>query len=240
LTYYIIEQAELLGVDLPPAPSFSSTFRGLILKLGRKSPGGFAVLMDEYDAPLVGFLDRPDLLKDLRKTLRGFYMQLKGMDNIITFLFATGVSRNSHLGLFSAVNHITDLSMEPRCGATLGFTQDELEKRFGPRIEDSARILRMTRTQLLEEMRSYYNGSSFDGETSVYNPCSTLLFTFSDDIIIDDYWFETGTSKSNVDYMKNKGFKVEQFPGKPSAAPSPGRPGLLMRPGPGGSTRPAT
>jgi hypothetical protein len=171
------------------------------------------VLIDEYDAPLVHFLNKPHLLEGLREIMRGYYTQLKGLGEYISFLFATGVSRNSHLGLFSTVNHITDLTIDSEYGAMLGFTHDELEKYFDPQLEESARSLRMTKEELLNAIKSYYNGFSFDGRTLVYNPYSTLMFFSKREKHFDNYWFNTATSKSLADFMKNKRLTVEQFSG---------------------------
>jgi hypothetical protein len=234
LAKYTRSRAKLLGVDLPSGEDSSSTLRELIMELGLKSPGGFAVLIDEYDAPLVRFLNRPHLLTDLREILLDYYMQIKGMDDIISFLFATGVSRNSHLGLFSAVNHISDLSRDSSYGAMLGFTLEELEKYFALQIEESARSLRMTKARLLEEMRAYYNGFSFDGETRVYNPYSTLLYFFSSSKRFLNYWFDTATSKSLVDFMRDKPLTVARLSGQTITESFARSPGPLDQTGPKG------
>ena len=213
LAKYTTERAKKLGVELPSDLSVVPALRQLIETLGSSSTNGIAVLIDEYDAPLVDYLDRPELLEELRKILRKYYQQLKGLDEHITFLFATGVSRNSNLGLFSTVNHITDVSIDPEFGAMLGFTHEELEKYFGPQLEESALSLRMTKARLLEEMKAYYNGFSFDAETLVYNPYSTLLFFSKKNKKFSNYWFTSATSKTLSDYMKDKRLTVEQFSG---------------------------
>ena len=105
LAQYTEKRAKMLGVELPSDLSDVSALREFIEEIALKSPRGIAVLIDEYDAPLVDYLDRPKLLGKLRKILQKYYMQLKGLERYISFLFATGVSRNSHLGLFSAVPH---------------------------------------------------------------------------------------------------------------------------------------
>jgi hypothetical protein len=63
-------------------------------------------------------------------------------------------------------------------------------------------------------MKAYYNGFSFDGQTRVYNPYSTLLFFASSDKVFDKYWVDTATSDSLVDFVKDKRLRVEQFPGQ--------------------------
>ena len=106
------ERADRLGLALPPGQSGDDNLNDIIRTLGLRSTNGVAVLIDEYDAPLTKFMDRPHLLEDLRRILGDFYIKLKVMSKHISFLFATGIGRNSHLGLFSSVNHITDLTID--------------------------------------------------------------------------------------------------------------------------------
>jgi hypothetical protein len=49
----------------------------------------------------------------------------------------------------------------------------------------------MNREELLKLIRVRYNGYSWDGNTSVYNPFSTLLFFDKKEFA--NYWFRTGT-----------------------------------------------
>ena len=231
LRHYTRVRAEKLGVELTSCLSGASVLQDLIEELGSKSPNGIAVLIDEYDAPLVKFLNRPDQIEDLRNTMRDYYQQLKGLERHITFLFATGVSRNSNLGLFSTVDHITDVSIESSYGAICGFTHEELESRFDPQLEESALSLRMTKGELLEEMRAYYDGFSFDGKTRVYNPYSALSF-FADpdkypDKAFSNYWFMSGTSYPLVKFMGDRHLTVEQFSGLTITLSSAKEPGPL-------------
>ncbi|MDR0548482.1 MAG: AAA family ATPase, partial [Deltaproteobacteria bacterium] len=62
-------RARLLGVELPSDYSADFALYDLIVTLGEKSSNGIAVLIDEYDAPLVNFLNQPDLCETLRKIM---------------------------------------------------------------------------------------------------------------------------------------------------------------------------
>jgi hypothetical protein len=114
----------------------------------------------------------------------------------------------------------------------LGFTREEPEEFFEPRIEELARSLRMTRARFLEEMSSYCNGFSFDGETRVCNHYSILLYFFSSEIIFANNWFDSATPDSLVDYMGDKHLKVEQFPGQTISHSFARAPGALDETGP--------
>ena len=60
----------------------------------------------------------------------------------------------------------------------------------------------MSRNELLEAIKFWYNGYSWDGETSVYNPFSTLLLF--DNGKIENYWFQSGTPTFLMELLKKR------------------------------------
>ena len=88
----------------------------IIREAGSRSPNGLAVLIDEYDAPLTIFMDRPRPLEELHRILSDFYIKLKVMSQHVSFLFATGVGRNAHSGPFSGVDHLIDVTIDAEYG----------------------------------------------------------------------------------------------------------------------------
>jgi hypothetical protein len=228
------ELAESLGFGSPPGVSAGDVVGSLIESLWARSGSRVAVLIDEYDTPVVEFLDDPDALGEVRKATRYFYKQLKAVDRRISFVFATGVSKASSLGLFSAFNNTVDVSHMPGYGAMLGFTQEELEGNFGPHIDETASALGVGRGELLARMRDYYDGFCFDGRTRVYNPHSNSLFFLNKRF--RDYWFDTGSSEQVARYLRDRRLTVEQFRGVPvsddfvlkPAEPNPDQPALYL------------
>ncbi|MDR2140937.1 MAG: AAA family ATPase, partial [Deltaproteobacteria bacterium] len=71
------------------------------------------------------------------------------MEENISFIFVTGVSKFSRMGIFSVFNNVFDISIMPEFGAICGFTQQELESRFAGHIEETAQALRISPTALL-------------------------------------------------------------------------------------------
>jgi hypothetical protein len=71
--------------------------------------------------------------------------------------------------------------------------------------------MQMSTTELIEKMRYYYNGFTFDDRAQVrlYNPYSTL--TFFEKKRFSNFWMHTGTNKMIADYMKNRNLTVAQF-----------------------------
>ncbi|MDR1244810.1 MAG: hypothetical protein LBJ98_02400 [Endomicrobium sp.] len=67
----------------------------------------------------------------------------------------------------------------------------------------------MSKEELLEKIKYFYNGYSWDGKTYVYNPFSTLLFL--DKKEFKEYWYETGTPTFLIEQIKKKSNDLEPF-----------------------------
>jgi hypothetical protein len=174
---------------------FQSRLKSLIESL----PTRPAVLIDEYDAPLISNLTRPEIAKANRDILKSFYATLKALDAHIEFTFVTGITKFSQVSLFSGPNYLTDLTFDPRYAQMLGYTEDELTANFGPHLA----ALGEARGQedLRAEIRTFYNGFRFTSDPgTVYNPYSTLRFLESHEL--EPYWFASGTPTFLLDQIK--------------------------------------
>ena len=180
----------------------------LIVDLAEKY-GKVVVLIDEYDKPYTDFYTDPQMAKDIRAILRNFYVQIKSNDEYIRFVFITGIAKFARFGVFSTLNNITDLSMDKKYGEMCGLTEAEIEKYFPEHIEATAAEMKIAPKELLEQMRNYYDGFSFDGIHRLYNPFSTLCFF--DQKKFKNFWVKSGTSKMIADYLKSRNLTVEQF-----------------------------
>jgi hypothetical protein len=169
--------ANNLGVTVNPDDSPNDMIRDLITNAAKQSGQRVAILIDEYDAPFVGFMNQPqDKMDALRETMRSYYATIKEYDKFISFIFVTGITKFAHIGLLSSFNTYIDISTAPEYGAILGFTHEELGHYYKEHIEQTAIALGMSEQQLSKKMEEYYNGFCFDGKTKVYNPFSTQLF----------------------------------------------------------------
>jgi hypothetical protein len=144
--------------------------------------------------------------------MRVYYAKLKSMEEYISFIFVTGITRNAHLGILTKFNSYRDITTNPQFGAICGFTQRELRRYFGPHITQTANTLSMTEEELLKKMESYYNGFCFDGVTKVYNPFSTL--SFFQDQKFNNYWFKIGIPSILANFLNKQRLTVEQFSGE--------------------------
>jgi hypothetical protein len=198
----IQEAGSWQGIELK-APSARDKFRELIIALSAR--GKVVVLVDEYDAPIIHYLAKDlELAYANRELLKGFYSVLKELDTLLELVFITGVSKFSKTGIFSGLNNLVDLSMHPGFATMLGYTQEELESNFGEEIEAAGTALQLSRTQLLDKMREWYNGYRFEEYAqTVYNPVSVNNF-FSRNKF-ENFWFATGTPTFLVNLLKKEG-----------------------------------
>ncbi len=140
-----------------------------------------AVLIDEYDKPILDALEVPDIARANRDFLRGLYAVIKDCDAHVRFTFITGVSKFSKVSLFSGLNNLTDITLEPSYSALCGYTDADLDAVFAPELPGLDR----------DQIRDWYNGYSWLGDEKVYNPFDILLLFRRRRFAA--YWFETGT-----------------------------------------------
>ena len=159
----------------------SVRFSQLIEALHERSGQRVVVLVDEYDKPILDALEVPEVARANRDFLHGLYSTVKFSDAHIKFSFLTGVSKFSKVSLFSGLNNLIDITLDPHYSAVCGYTEADLDAVFAPELPGLDR----------EEIRRWYNGYNWLGEEAVYNPFDVLLLFRRRQF--GAYWFETGT-----------------------------------------------
>jgi hypothetical protein len=191
-------------------PNPVDAFTGLIDDLQCKYKRKVAVLIDEYDAPILEHVTDPERAEEFRKTLAKFYGVLKGVEEERGFIFITGVSKFAQASIFSALNNLEDLTLDQDYAAICGFTIEEFDSLFAGLLED--RLERFKRSTSLSEeatvadlrdrILTLYDGYSWDGETRVLNPWSVLNCIKK--IKLRKFWFQTGSPTFLVNLIKRK------------------------------------
>ncbi len=179
------------GVE-SPYDTASARFRHIIQMLHSQAGQRVAVLVDEYDKPILDVLDEPEVARANRDFLRGLYSTIKSNDAHIKFTFLTGVSKFSKVSLFSGLNNLKDITLDARYSAICGYTDADLDTVFSPELLDLDR----------DEIRHWYNGYSWLGE-EVYNPFDILLLF--DSRRFGAWWFETGTPTFLIETLLSRG-----------------------------------
>ncbi|MDE5807450.1 MAG: ATP-binding protein [Muribaculaceae bacterium] len=181
--------------------SFSGRFIHLIRTIKERTGHGPVILVDEYDKPLLGIEDNPELFAKNQSILKGFFGVLKSMDRYIRFAMLTGVARFNKVSIFSDLNNLRDISIENDFADICGWNQEELERNFGFGIEELAKRNNMNYECAVSRMRSYYDGYLFAPAGSrLYNPFSVLRALAAKEF--GKYWFQTGTPTFLVKRIK--------------------------------------
>ena len=178
-------------------PTFKGKFQEAIKTLYEKYQEKVVVLVDEYDKPILDRIEEPEIARENREILKDFYSVLKDTDIYLKLVFLTGVSRFSKVSIFSGLNQLQDITLNPEYATICGYTQWELESVFGDRLAAFDK----------EEVKNWYNGHNWLGE-SVYNPFDILLL-FSEKRF-RSFWFETGTPTFLIKlFQRNKYYLPE-------------------------------
>nr|WP_243436057.1 AAA family ATPase [Acanthopleuribacter pedis] len=160
-----------------------------------------AVLIDEYDHPFTSNLDNPELMMDLTQLIASFFGNFKSLHESIHLLFLTGVSKFAKVSVFSGLNQVVDLTLDPAFATVLGYTQDEIVHYFRDEIKTLEGKHNLSHEETMALIADWYNGFSWDGKTRVYNPYSIMhlfhLYHFR------HYWYETGTPSYLVQLFRN-------------------------------------
>jgi hypothetical protein len=201
LKTYLRGEAKKENIELQ-GDSPREFLRCLILELKAKYSQNVVILIDEYDKSIVDYIDEPAQAAINRDTLKNFFGTLKGMTVDIQFIFLTGVSKFSKVSLFSDLNNLVDLTLDENFSTALGYTQEELESYFAEYLEKHSLEKNMTLSALLAEIKRWYNGYSWDGINSIYNPYSVLNFLYSGKFL--NHWFSTGTPTMVVKMLNKK------------------------------------
>jgi len=150
------------------------------------------VIIDEYDAPMLDVLHDDEKMAEVRRMMQEFYAPLKACDADLRFVFITGITKFSQLSIFSVINNLTNVSMQPEFSAICGITEQELHTVFEEDIAMLAQEYECTSGEMKERLKERYDGYHFSGRSAdIYNPFSILKAFAQKEL--KDYWFESGT-----------------------------------------------
>mgnify|MGYP002857359583 CR=1 FL=1 len=182
-------------------------FRKLIKTAYETTGKQVVILIDEYDKPILDALYSEYEEKN-RQELRSFYSPLKDLDKYIRFLFITGITKVSHVNIFSGLNQLDDISLSRDYSAICGISETELEQYFVAEIAELADAQGMTIGEAKEKLRAMYDGYHFTHDVEgVYNPfCLLKCFKDKD---FGSYWFESGTPSFLVKTLQNQPLELE-------------------------------
>ncbi|MDR1308986.1 MAG: AAA family ATPase, partial [Deltaproteobacteria bacterium] len=190
---------------MSPGDMLDLLVRSLREKTGQKA----VVLIDEYDAPILGVIGDVGQAMRNRDVLRGFYSALKTLSDLghVHFMFVTGLTKFAKASVFSVFNNLKDLTLDPQYADICGFTVPEFDARLAAylpeALENSRSIGDVPRQTSLGEFREtvlgFYDGYSWDGRTRVLNPFSLINFLDQKELV--SFWYNSGTPTFLVDLI---------------------------------------
>lgn len=193
-------------------------FAWLIRKAHEETGRKVAILIDEYDKPLISTIKNEPLQDTYRGILKGFYGVLKSCDADIQFAMLTGVTKFSKVSIFSDLNNFEDITLNDRFSTICGITPEELVTNFQPGINALSERLEVSQEQAVETLKNNYDGYHFSaGLNDVYNPYSLLCALKNSDI--GDFWFETATPTYLADKLKESRMDLHELEDEKLAAP---------------------
>ena len=197
--------AKRLGVELPDSGEPGKLFQQLIQEAHEQHGRQVVLLIDEYDKPMIDNIGKLELAQQMREQLHGFYSIIKAADEHLRFVMLTGVSKFSKVSIFSGLNNLKDISLDPRYANICGYTEDDLNEVFGEHLQGVDREL----------LRHWYNGYNFLGRERVYNPYDVLHFIDRSQSFnrphFRSYWFETGTPTFVVKLLAHNNSSAHQL-----------------------------
>ncbi len=188
-------EAEHNGITIQDdAPA--AMLQNLINELYQRE-GDIVIIIDEFDAPITSSINKIELTETIRAAFNAFYATIKKNILRIRFFFITGVTKLQNLSIFSAMNNLVDISMDPDFAAAFGYTEEELDQYFGEGIDEylETHDVPYTKEDFRKKIKDYYDGYRFSqySDITVYNPVSIGML-FICDFRFDNYWEATGVS----------------------------------------------
>ncbi|MDE6792866.1 MAG: ATP-binding protein [Muribaculaceae bacterium] len=185
---------------------FFSLITGVATSTGKQ----VVVLVDEYDKPLIDSLHDAELNSVLKNELRGFYGVLKQSDEYIKFGMLTGITKFGKINIFSGLNNLTDITLDPRYNTVCGISETEFRNSFQESVAEFSKVRNIPEEQVWTLFKDNYDGYMFSeyGE-GIYNPfCVLLAF---DKKKIRNYWYESGSPTHLIKILETNHFDLSQL-----------------------------
>jgi len=170
--------------------------------------GKVAILIDEYDYPILKALDDPEKAKEIRDSLHSFFSAIKGLGQYVKFTFITGVSAFAKAGIFSGLNNLKIMTLNERWATICGYTDQEIDYYFAPYIQAWTDTQNISYDELRQQIKNWYNGYRFGADVvAVYNPFSFM--NALEEQKYENFWLQSGTPSFLIQEIKKNYRTVE-------------------------------
>ncbi|MBO4851777.1 MAG: ATP-binding protein [Prevotella sp.] len=183
--------------EMVKSHSLAEAIRCAHEKTGRRA----VVLVDEYDTLMLHNIGNPEQMDFVRDTFSALFAPLKSLDDHLQFVFITGISKFSQMGIFSKLNNLENISMQAAYETLCGISEEELTTQLRSDIEQLAVMRGETYDETLAGLKRMYDGYHFsEGMTDIYNPFSMVNALKSGKI--DKYWFDSATPSALIAMLR--------------------------------------
>ena len=185
---------------VPDGKSFAVRMDQLVRTAHKETGNRVVVLVDEYDKLMLHSIGDTEMEQAVRARFKNLFSPLKDLDEHLKFVFITGISKFSQMGVFSSLNQLDNISMKADYETLCGISEEELTTQLQPDIELMAERNGMTSEDTLADLKRMYDGYHFSkAMTDMYNPFSLINAFRSGEML--DYWFESGTPGAVVEML---------------------------------------
>lgn len=179
-----------------------------LVKALKNKFGRVALLIDEYDNPILHALKDADLACEIRDGIRRFFAAIKGLDSELDFVFITGVSNFAKAGLFSGLNNLQVVTLDDHFAGVCGYTEEEINYYFKSYLQEWSEKENIALHELQKQIKYWYNGYRFSSQaSSVYNPFSLMKAVASQSF--KNFWFQSGAPTFLVKELEKEYRKQE-------------------------------
>ena len=167
-----------------------------IIEMLSKKHNDVVVLIDEFDKPIIDAIEDKDLAEFNSDVLAELYGTIKECAEFLRFVFVTGLTFFPKDNIGSGMNHYTNISLKSEFATICGYTEKELCEVFSPELKGID----------IKKVRDYYNGYSWDGKTSVYNPYAILNYLEEKKFVA--WWYENYKPTALYNVLKKRDFSL--------------------------------
>lgn len=163
--------------------------------------GYVAILIDEYDNPILNALHDQEKAKSIRDAMKLFFAAIKGLDAYLNFVLITGVSAFARAGLFSGINNLEVITLVNKFSGICGYTDQEVDHYFTGYIKAWAVRESLPDDELRGQIKDWYNGYQFGKNVpTVYNPFSLMNALAAQEF--NNFWIQSGTPTFLIEELK--------------------------------------
>lgn len=203
LRYMLAQIANFYNITLAPnIVRPERMLNDIVCKLSSQY-GRVAILIDEYDSPIIKTLHDERLAQQIRDKIQQFFTIIKSLDAHVQFVFIAGVSSLIKAGLFSGMNNAQVITLDEQFATICGYTDKEVDLCFSDHMNSWAEKAGVSCVELRQQIKEWYSGYRFGiNAIEVYNPSSLMKALKAHKF--ENFWFESGMPTFLVNILKTK------------------------------------